>query len=296
MTASQPLVSVVMPSYNQVGFIEAAIRSVLEQDYPNIELIVADGGSDDGTVDLLKALQMNDGRLRWFSRRDSGPSQAINAALDKALGTVVGWLNSDDLYTSGAVRRAVDAFQANPMWLMVYGQGQHIDGNDKRLNNYPTLPPSTSVIRFAEGCFICQPTVFFQRALWVLLGNLDENLKTAFDFDYWLRGFLAFPDRIGFVDALQAYSRLHDGCITLRMRRVVILEGMQVLDRHLGSAPKEWLLTYAEELISGRAIVSEDISIRDEVLSAVYEATQWMRGRDKELLLARLTNDKRLDG
>ena len=163
---------------------------------------------------------------------------------------MVGWLNSDDVFVMGAVRRAVDVLQVNPAWLMVYGHGQHIDSNGRLLSHYPTLPPSTPVTQFAEGCFICQPTVFSRRSMWLLLGKLDESLKAAFDFDYWLRAFLAFPDRIGFVDAVQACSRLHDECITLRLRRTVALEGMQVLARHLGSAPKEWFLTYVNDLLA----------------------------------------------
>ncbi|MCX7144138.1 MAG: glycosyltransferase [Proteobacteria bacterium] len=133
------LVSVVMPSLNQVKFIDTAIDSVLGQDYPNIELIVADGGSDDGTVELLKARQTGDGRLRWSSQPDSGPAAAVNGALAQVRGTVVGWLNSDDVYAPGAVRRAVDALEANPNWLMVYGHGQHVDGEGKALDDYRLL-------------------------------------------------------------------------------------------------------------------------------------------------------------
>lgn len=246
----QPLVSVIMPSLNQARFIGASIDSVLGQDYRQIELIVADGGSNDGTVQLLKQRAVEDSRLRWFSEPDTGPANALNKALARVRGTVVGWLNSDDVYTPGSLHRAVAALEANPAWLMLYGHGTHIDGDGKLLDNYPTLPPSTPIARFSEGCFICQPTVFSRRSMWLLLGKLDENLKAAFDFEYWLRAFLAFQDRIGFMDAVQAHSRLHDGCITMRLRRTVALEGMQVLARHLGSAPKEWLLTYVNELLA----------------------------------------------
>lgn len=286
-----PLVSVVMPSLNQARFIDTAIDSVLGQDYPNIELIVADGGSDDGTVDLLRKRKAADVRLRWFSGRDSGPAQAINAALVHVRGTFVGWLNSDDVYAPGAVLRAVGALQANPAWLMVYGHGQHVDGAGKPLNNYPSLPPSTPITQFSEGCFICQPTVFFRRSIWVLLGKLDESLKTAFDFDFWLRAFKACPQRIGFVDAVQAYSRLHEECITVRMRRTVILEGMEVLARHLGSAPKEWLLTYVNELLAIHPDQRGVDDLKGHIADTLTEARQWLRNDDLvklELKLAEL--------
>lgn len=248
-----PLVSVVMPTLNQFNFITTAIDSVLGQDYPNIELIVADGGSVDGTVDFLIFKQAEDQRLRWFSEPDTGPAEAINKALRLARGTVIGWLNSDDLYTFGAVTRATNVLMARPDCLMLYGHGEHIDEQGTVIDWYPTLPPETSIDEFADGCFICQPTVFFKRSMIILLGSLDESLKTAFDFDYWLRAFTKLPGRIGFVDAVQAYSRLHEDCITLRMRRTVALEGIQVLARHLSHAPTHWLLTYAEELRSQSA-------------------------------------------
>jgi glycosyltransferase involved in cell wall biosynthesis len=246
----QPLVSIVMPALNHARFIAAAIDSVLGQSYANLELIVADGGSTDGTRQLLAGVAAQDSRLRWHSERDNGPAQALNRAMARARGTIIGWLNSDDLYVPGAVDRAMAGFAAHPEWLLLYGQGDHVDVHGHTLSRYPTLPPTTPLTQFAEGCFICQPTVFFRRTAQLLLGRLDEQLRCSFDFDYWLRAFSAFPQRIGFIDVLQAQSRLHDDCLTLRQRRQVALEGMQLLHRHLGAAPKEWLLTYADELLA----------------------------------------------
>jgi glycosyltransferase involved in cell wall biosynthesis len=248
-----PLVSVVMPSMNHAAFITAAIDSILSQSYANLEIWVADGGSTDATVAWLKSKQVEDHRLRWFSEPDSGPANALNKALHRARGTIIGWLNSDDLYTPDAINRAVEAFAANPRWQMLYGHGDHIDVAGNFIDHYPTLTPETNIEVFGDGCFICQPTVYFKRTLPILLGPLDERLKTAFDFDYWLRAFTKLPGRIGFIDAVQAYSRLHEDSITLRMRRTVALEGIQLLARHLGHAPSHWLLTYADELRSQAA-------------------------------------------
>jgi hypothetical protein len=83
--------------------------------------------------------------------------------------------------------------------------------------------------------------------MWLLLGKLDTSLKTAFDFDYWLRAFHAFPDRIGFIEAVQAQSRLHEACITQKMRRTVALEGARLAQKHLGRAPLHWILTHMNE-------------------------------------------------
>ena len=273
---SFPLVTIVMPTFNQVGFINAAIDSVLKQDYPAIELIVADGGSTDGTLELLISRHALDKRLSWFSRQDNGPAEALNNALKRSRGTIIGWLNSDDLYAQGAISRAVNALQLDASLLMVYGLGQHVDGDGCYLNDYPTLPPSTLVEHFSEGCFICQPTVFFKRTMMILIGNLDETLKAAFDFDYWLRAFIVFQKRIGFVDSVQAYSRLHDDCITLRMRRTVAMEGMQVLARHLGSAPKEWFLTYVIELLAMQPTQQDVCDLKSDLTELLIIIKPWL--------------------
>jgi glycosyltransferase involved in cell wall biosynthesis len=285
---SLPLVSVVMPSLNQARFIETSVNSVLEQDYRNVELIVADGGSDDGTVQLLQRKAREDPRLRWFSEPDTGPANAVNKALDQARGTVFGWLNSDDVYTPGAVLRAVAALEANPGCLMLYGHGRHMDGGGDPLDSYPSLPPSTPIAQFSEGCFICQPTVFFRRTMWLLLGKLDEDLKAAFDFEYWLRAFLAFQHRIGFISEIQAESRLHDACITVRLRRTVALEGMQVLARHLGYAPKEWVLTYVNELLAMPPSQQCVGNLKAHIADTLGVVRPWLRPDDLRELELRL--------
>ena len=266
-SASAPQVSVMMPSFNQVEFIGIAVESVLSQSFTDLELIVADGGSSDGTVTLLEGLQKEDGRLRWFSEQDNGPASALNRALAKVRGGIVGWLNSDDVYTPGAIGRAVRTLVDDPELLMVYGHGQHIDVSGKVLNLYPTLPPDTPLDRFSDGCFICQPTVFFRRTMSILLGDFNESLRTAFDFDYWLRAFKYHQNRIGFVDEVQALSRLHGSCITKTMRREVALEGVYVLKRHIGHAPIHWILTHLEEM--KELAISDPAAYVDELLMEV---------------------------
>ena len=291
-----PRLSIVMPSLNQARFIEAAIDSVLGQDVEAVELIVADGGSSDGTQALLAAWAARDARLRWRAEPDDGPAQAVNKALSQVRGTLVGWLNADDLYLPGALARTLAAFDAAPQHLLIYGHGRHVDEAGQPLEPYPTLPPDTPLAHFAQGCFLCQPTVFFRRTLLVLLGKLDEKLRCSFDFDYWLRVFKAFPDRIGFIDALQASTRLHADCITLKQRRQVALEGVQILHRHLGQAPKEWLLTYAIELLAqppaARGV--DDSQLRAHLENTIREAQPYLTTpeyRDLEKALEEVLKD-----
>ena len=279
-----PLVSIVMPSLNQGRFIGDSIQSVLTQSYNRLELIVADGGSSDGTVDLLKEIAAHDERLRWFSEADAGPAAALNKALSLTRGTIIGWLNADDLYTPDAIVRAVAAFDANPHWMMLYGHGEHIDAFGSVIGIYPTLVPNPDAFQnFQDGCYICQPTVFFKSTMKLLLGKLDERFKTAFDFDYWVRAFKAFPGRVGFEEAVQAQSRLHDACITLTQRRLVCIESMSIISRYIGNPPAHWLLSYADE----RRAKEPNLSL-DELRSDLYKIIEALNPQPTEYGLKRL--------
>ncbi len=246
-----PQLSVVMPSLNQAAFIERAVRSVFAQSGAALELVVMDGGSTDGTLSLLARLGDEFGpALRWASAPDNGPGHALNKALAAARGSVIGWLNADDVYMPGAVQRALAHLAAHPQHWMVYGHGEHIDAQDQPLGAYPSQPPQAGLQGFAQGCFICQPTVFLRRAVLRGVGGFDESQRTAFDLALWLRLFSRHPDRIGWIDALQARSRLHGACITLTQRSQVARESMVLLARHLGAAPLHWLQTHVDELLA----------------------------------------------
>lgn len=294
MNSSVPLVSIVMPSFNQEHFIEAAVRSVLEQDYPSLELIIADGGSTDGTLQCLEGLLAHFGnRLRWISEPDSGPANAINKALGMVRGAIIGWLNSDDLYAPGAVRAAVHCLTTRPETLMVYGEGEHIDENGKRLGRYPTLPPSASPEVFQKGCFICQPTVFLRLEVLQRVGFLDESLKTAFDFELWLRIFQQFPERIALLDQVLASSRIHAACITSQQRRLIAMENIRVLSKYFGHAQPHWLLTYAEELCQNYPFGAESGDMQALVHEALSEAAGYIEAHDLAQLKETLAQDAR---
>ena len=269
-----------MPTRNQARFISQAVRSVLAQaaGLPGpLELVVADGASDDGTRDVLAALVAEyPGRVNWVSEPDRGPADAVNKAVARARGPIVGWLNSDDLYTEGAAARALGQFQAQPDLVMVYGEGEHVDVDGHLLDRYPTRGPNTPLAEWADGCHICQPTAFFRRETFLALGGLDTSLHAAFDYEFWLRLLKSHPGRVGAVPQVQAQSRLHDDGITLRMREQVAMEGMQVVHRHIGPAPARWLMTHVGEALAACPFEAELSTVQARLLTLAEDAAPWL--------------------
>jgi Glycosyl transferase family 2 len=264
--------SVVMPTRNQASFIRSAVHSVLAQDEVT-ELVVADGASIDDTPAILHQLaQAHPGRLHWVSQPDAGPADAVNRAVDRARGEVIGWLNSDDLYTPGAAGRAMQAFAEQPDCVLVYGEGDHVDEQGVHLDRYPTRGPDAPLAVWADGCPVCQPTAFFRRDAFLALGGLDVTLRTAFDYEFWLRMWKQHAGQIAFVPQVQALSRLHAGGITLRMREQVALEGVQVVKRHVGPAPVHWLLTYASEALAPCPFDADPAQVRTQLLALADRA------------------------
>jgi hypothetical protein len=268
--------SVVMPTRNQAPFIRSAVHSVLAQDEVR-ELVIADGASSDGTPAILDELaQSHPGRVRWLSQPDAGPADAVNQAVERARGDVIGWLNSDDLYTPGAAARALQAFAAHPGCVLVYGEGEHVDEQGTHLERYPTRGPDTPLAAWADGCPVCQPTAFFRRDAFLALGGLDTTLRTAFDYEFWLRVWKQHAGQIAFVPQVQAQSRLHAGGITLRMREQVAMEGLQVVHRHVGAAPVHWLLTYASEALGPCPFDADPARVRTQLQALAEQARDWL--------------------
>lgn len=276
-----------MPCRNAGPFLQAAVESVLAQK-ECLELLLADGGSTDGSLQVLEDLAVVDPRLRIISRSDNGPADALNKAFRAARGTLIGWLNADDLMPPGALARAVSALEAHPEWLMVYGEADHINSEGDLLAAYPTQPPSAGIKGFRDGCFICQPTVVFRRALGVMLGPFNTELKTAFDFDYWLRAFSSAPNRIGFVPSVQAYSRLHNNTITAGQRETVALEAMQLIAHHCGHAPGHWLLTLFEEQLNEQTPQPAAESLEREMERLLSQVQPWLSAKDQRQLPCQL--------
>ena len=184
MNGKYPLVSIITPSYNQERFLEATIQSVLKQNYPNIEYIIIDGGSDDGSVEVIE--KYTDKLAYWVSEPDKGQTDAINKGFAQAKGEVLAWLNSDDTYLPDAVSTAMDYLMAHPETGLVYGDTNFIDENDDLMGLFPAR--QTSHTRIRRGfVHIPQQSAFWRSDLWKQVGPLDPTFYFAMDYDLWVR-------------------------------------------------------------------------------------------------------------
>jgi len=179
-----PLVSIITPSFNQAPFLRRTIESVLEQDYPNLEYIIRDGASTDGSPEIIRGYA--DRLADWESIADRGQTDAINQGFARAQGKYLAWLNSDDIYYPGAVREAVDYLEAHPEAGMVYGDCDFIDAHDRVIGRFPAA--QTDYARLRRGyVHVPQAAAFFRRDLWEKVGPLDPDFFFAMDYDLWVR-------------------------------------------------------------------------------------------------------------
>ena len=199
-----PLVTIVTPSYNQARFLEDTLCSVLEQDYPNIEYLVVDGASDDGSVEIIRRYA---NRLTWWvSEKDSGQSEAINKGMRRAHGEIVGWLNSDDIYFPGAVSEAVAAFKSHPEAGLVYGDAQSIDAESKPFNVMRARQYTlTDLLAFN---IICQPAAFMRRSVLEQVNYLNPDYQLLMDNLLWMR--MAQKAPLVHIPRTWAAARYHD--------------------------------------------------------------------------------------
>jgi len=232
-----PRISLVTPSFNQGRFLEATLRSVLEQNYPNLEYIVVDGGSTDDSVAILG--RYSDRLTWWVSEQDGGQTDAIRKGFSRATGEILNWLNSDDLLRSGALRAVAEAYSATGAEMIV--------GRDDMFRTDPDVPVARFVpsgyafpdcLRFWDGSFrYHQPPTFFTRGLYRRAGGLDASLRYAMDYDLYCR-MLALPEtRVHYLDAVLAGFRIHSGAKTSRFKEAVLRELREGSQRYW---PTEW--------------------------------------------------------
>lgn len=179
-----PRISVVIPSFNQVQYIEATLKSVLDQHYPDVELIVIDGGSTDGTVDILKKYAEH--LSYWVSEPDDGQTDALIKGFDRSTGEIMCWLCSDDLFELNTLKEVAEVFAEHPDWQVVYGDGIWIDAQSRPIAFKKEIGFNRFIYMYDYN-YLPQPSTFWRRDLYKRVGGLDPQMKLAMDGDLWAR-------------------------------------------------------------------------------------------------------------
>jgi hypothetical protein len=202
-----PRITLVTPSYNQAAFLQATLDSVLAQNYPHLEWIVMDGGSTDGSVEMLRRSAKH--FAYWTSERDAGQADALNRGFARATGEIFGWLNSDDVLMPNALRCVGEYFARHPACHFLTGDGMFInaDGTRELYAVRGAAYTLRELLHYCDEMYLPQPSVFFSRAAWERAGGLDISLHYAMDLDLWLR--LRQHSELHYVPQRLSCSRIH---------------------------------------------------------------------------------------
>lgn len=254
-----PRISIVTPSFEQGDFIEETILSVLSQEYPDLEYLVMDGGSSDATLNVLKKYS---GKITWCSEPDQGQAHAINKGLRRATGSIIGYLNADDLLLPGALRKMAEAFMGNSQNWWVTGKCRIVDEENREIRK-PITVYKNALLRWNSFPFllmtnyISQPATFWRREALDAIGYLDERLRYVMDYEYWLRLYSKGPP-IFIPEYLAAFKIHRDSKTTSTGHKdVYIAEEKVVVQRYARSRPQmvlhnahRSLMTFAYSLMN----------------------------------------------
>lgn len=210
-------ISIITPSYNQGNFIEETILSVQNQNYPNVEHIIVDGGSTDNTVSILKKYP----HVRWVSEKDAGQSNAINKGFAMATGDIIAWINSDDYYEKNVFGLIAEYFIQHPDCMVLYGDMTFVDINGNKLFSAEGDMISEEKLMDCPDC-VRQPSFFWRKQVIETCGNIDEHLHLVMDFDFFLRTAKKFD--FGYLDKNLSNLRIYSATKTLSLRKRQVYE------------------------------------------------------------------------
>lgn len=244
-----PKISVITPSFNQGHFIKETIDSVLNQDYPNLEYIVMDGGSTDETVKILKSYGK---KLTWVSQKDRGQADAINKGVKKSSGEIVMYINSDDVMLPGTLKLVGERFAADESLMWLTGGYEIIDESGREIQSFVSFYkrmlrsfPTFKLLSIAN--YIIQPSTFWRRALMDENGFFDKDLHLCMDYDFWMRAIKKYPLKV--VDQKLSQFRIHGDSKGLSQYKKQFREESEVLSRYTNNAILKMLHKIHAELI-----------------------------------------------
>lgn len=224
---TQPLFSIITPSFNQGKFIEDTILSVKNQSYPNIEHIVLDGGSKDNTLQILKKYESTY-NLKWISEPDEGQGDALNKGFSLAKGDYIGWINSDDCFFDiDALSSVARCFEKYPDYDVIYGDAVSIDEDNNFL--YVIKERKFDYDFLTKACFLVQPSVFLRRCV-IDNFRLNTTLNLAMDYDFWLR--IAQRHKFKYINRIFSVDRVQSQRKTLTKGDIWLKEASLVSEKY----------------------------------------------------------------
>ncbi len=196
-----PKISVVTPSFNQGRYIEATIKSVVEQGYPNLEYFIMDGGSTDGIVEIIE--KYADRLTYWVNEPDEGQTDALIKGFDRASGDILCWLCSDDLFEARTLQEVAEIFVQHPDWEVVYGDSFWIDADGLPIHFKREIPYCRFIWMYDHN-YLPQPSTFWRRGIYYKVGGLDIRMELSMDADLWSR----FAEDTALHHVPRAWSRM----------------------------------------------------------------------------------------
>lgn len=224
MSRHYPSISVITPSFNQAQFLERTILSVLNQDYANLDYIIIDGGSTDGSLEIIRKYEPH--ITYWVSEPDKGQAHAINKGLKRATGEWLAWQNSDDIFYPGAFKSFAQMAQKNPCVDLIIGNMDLIDSVGQVLRDIKYVRPTYRSL-LAEGMVLTNQAAFWRRRVHDEIGYLDETLDCGFDYEWFLR--LLRKKMAAHVNVTWGGLRLHEDTKTHKRQTVFVEEYRQIL-------------------------------------------------------------------
>lgn len=238
-----PKISIVTPSYNQAQFLEQTILSVLNQNYPNLEYIIIDGGSNDGSVEIIKKYEKY--LSYWVSEKDKGQSNAINKGFQKSTGEILAWLNSDDTYLPETFYKVVKGFEQNPETDLIFGNIYFIDESDKRIGELRFTEFGFDTLIY-EGGNLHQTGTFWKKEIYKRVGGLNSNYKFCMDYDFFCR--VAKVGKLCHMRDFFANFRIHANAKSSTISHIGCKEHKEIMRRYIPKGMNKWSFKYKKHI------------------------------------------------